>query len=99
MTNPTCVKMRNFSAAYRRFDPPQIPMRKNIGSRTSSQNTTKRTKSRDSNTPTSAISRKRKSPKNARGRCASSQWKTIARVVRRAVSQISGTLSPSTPTM
>src|SRR5947208_427330 len=34
ITKPTCVKIRNFNAAYRRFGPPQIPMRKNIGSRT-----------------------------------------------------------------
>src|SRR5439155_1123864 len=39
ITKPTCVKIRNFNAAYRRFGPPQIPMRKNIRSRTSSPRT------------------------------------------------------------
>ena len=73
-------------------------MRKNIGSRTSSQKIAKMMKSRARKTPTSAISRKRNSPKKARGRTSSSQWKTTAKVVSRAVSQINGTLSPSTPT-
>ena len=99
ITKPTWVKIRNFNAAYRRFGPPQIPIRKNIGRRTSSQKTAKRMKSRAWNTPTSAISRNMKRPKKARGRCSSSQWNTMARVVSRAVSQMRGTLRPSTPTM
>src|SRR5437870_1215359 len=59
MTNPTCVKMKNLKAAYRRFGPPQIPMRKNIGMMTSSQKTAKSRRSRDMKTPTRVISRNR----------------------------------------
>ena len=99
ITNPTWVKIRNFSAAYRRFDPPQIPIKKNIGRRTSSQKIANRKKSSAMKTPARAISRNRKRPKNARGRFSSSQWNTRASVVRSAVSQISGMLRPSTPTM
>ena len=73
ITNPTWVKIRNFSAAYRRFDPPQIPIKKNIGRRTSSQKIANKKKSSAMKTPARAISRNRKSPKNARGRFSSSQ--------------------------
>ncbi len=36
---PTCVKIKNFIAAYFLLGPPQTPMKKNMGMRTSSKNT------------------------------------------------------------
>src|SRR3989441_5362517 len=68
ITNPTCVKMRNFSAAYRRFGPPQMPIREKIGVMKRSQKNPKSRRARGMKTPTNVISRERKRAKKARGR-------------------------------
>src|SRR2546426_9978886 len=65
ITNPTCVKMRNFSAAYRRLGPPQIPVRKEIGVMRRSPQTAKNRGARGMKKPARDIPREWKRAKDA----------------------------------
>src|SRR3989442_4338298 len=70
ITNPTWVKIRNFSAAYRRFFPSQIPIKQYIGGRTSSQKRANKKKTNAIQTTVSAVAMVTDNPKEARGqRC------------------------------
>ena len=48
---PRAVNRKNFTAAWTRRSPPQIPMMKYIGTSMTSQNTKKTSRSRETNTP------------------------------------------------
>src|SRR6266704_316812 len=50
-TDPNTVYRKNLIAAYSRFDDPQTPIRKYIGTRTSSQNTKNSRRSNATNVP------------------------------------------------
>src|SRR2546426_10008824 len=76
ITNPTWVKIRNFSAAYRRVDPPQMPNKKKIRRRTGSPKNAKKKKIRAKKTPVRGSRRKRKRAKKARGRVSAAHRKT-----------------------
>src|SRR3989475_9768286 len=60
ITNPTCVKMRNFRAAYRRFGPPHKPISEKNGMMTRSQKTANGRRWRAMKRPPSVILRNRK---------------------------------------
>src|SRR2546422_6442587 len=68
ITNPTCVKIRNFSAAYRRFGPPPKPIKKKKGGVKRSQKKAKSRRARGMKKPTEGISRDKKKAKKACGR-------------------------------
>ena len=86
-------------AAYSRRGPPQMPMRKYIGSSMTSQKTKKRKKSSAMNTPIMPVSRSRKSAKYP---FTPFSMPHDARMQRNESSAVSSTivmLMPSTPTM
>ena len=66
-SEPINVYRKNFVAAYSRFALPQIPIRKYMGTRTSSQNTMNRIRSTATNVPAIPVSSRRTSARNAFG--------------------------------
>src|SRR3990172_6980500 len=68
---PKIVYRKNLIAAYSRFDEPQIPIRKYIGTKTSSQNTKNRIRSNAMNVPAIPVSSSSMSETNALVRPAS----------------------------
>ena len=67
-TLPNTVYRKNLMAAYSRFGPPHTPIRKYIGTRTSSQNTKNRIRSKATKVPAIPVSRSRTRATNALGR-------------------------------
>src|SRR5256885_14175101 len=84
ITNPTCVKMRNFSAAYRRFGPTPKPIRKDNGVVMGFPKNPKKRRAGGMKKPASDIFRKRKRTKKDRGRAPSGQREKKARGVDRS---------------
>src|SRR2546428_456818 len=68
ITNPTWVKIRNFSAAYRRFDPPPIPPKKNNGRGTRPPKIANKKKTNAMKTPAKALPRYSENPHKPPGR-------------------------------
>src|SRR2546429_17649 len=68
MTNPTCVKMKNLKAAYRRFWPPPKPIKKKNRVMTRSPKNAKRRRARGKKTPTRGSPRRRKKQEKAPAR-------------------------------
>ena len=64
-TEPNKVYRKNLIEAYWRFAEPQIPIRKYIGTRTSSQKTKNRIRSNAMNVPAIPVSRSSISARNA----------------------------------
>src|SRR5262245_9292824 len=64
-TDPNNVYRKNLIAAYSRFELPQIPIRKYIGTRTSSQKTKNRIRSNATNVPAIPVSSRSISARNA----------------------------------
>ena len=64
-TDPNSVYRKNLIAAYSRLALPQIPIRKYIGTSTSSQNTKNRIRSNAMNVPAIPVSSSSMSPMNA----------------------------------
>jgi hypothetical protein len=62
-TDPNNVYRKNFIAAYSRWGPPHMPIRKYMGRSITSQNMKKRKKSSDRKTPITPVSKRRKSAK------------------------------------
>ena len=88
-------------AAYCRLPDPQIPIMKYIGTRTSSQNTKNRTRSKATKVPAMPVSSSSISARKARGRPGlgmTFQEYTAQRNDSSSVSSSSGRLMPSTPT-
>ena len=63
--DPNSVNRKNLIAAYSRFVDPQIPIRKYIGTRTSSQNTKNRIRSNAMKVPAIPVSSSSISARNA----------------------------------
>ncbi len=72
--DPNKVKRKNLIDAYSRFGPPQTPIMKNIGSRTTSKKMKKRIRSSATNVPFIPTSRSRISARKAFGLCGSGKW-------------------------
>src|SRR3989442_3852752 len=83
ITNPTCVKMRNFSAAYRRVGAPPMPHRKNKRKVTRSHKNPKNRGERANKTPSTANSRDRESADDALGQSSRCPRATVSRDVSR----------------
>ena len=71
---PNSVKRKNLIDAYSRLGPPQTPIMKNIGSRTTSKKMKKRMRSWATNVPIMPVSSRSISARNALGLCGSGKW-------------------------
>ena len=71
---PNSVKRKNLIEAYSRLGPPQTPIMKYIGSRTSSKKMKNRIRSWATKVPTMPVSRTRIRARNALGLCGSGKW-------------------------
>ena len=71
---PNRVNRKNLIAAYCRLGPPQTPIMKYIGSRTTSKNTKKRIRSWARKVPTMPVSRMSSRVKKALGLPGSGRW-------------------------
>ncbi len=94
--DPATVYRMNLKAAYSRRAPPQIPMTRNIGISSSSQNRKNRNRSPAVNTPETADSRIRKRLKYSGWRMAMRHEPATALNVSNAFSASRGMLKPST---
>ena len=72
--DPNNVYRKNLIAAYWRCSPPQTPIRKYIGSSTTSKKTKKRMRSCATNVPTIPVSRMSSRMKNALKLPGSGRW-------------------------
>ena len=93
---PATVYRMNLKAAYSRRPPPQIPMIRNIGNSSSSQNRKNRKRSPAVNTPATADSSTRNRLKYSVWRVTIRQDPAMALSDSKAFSATSGMLSPST---
>src|SRR4051794_3424390 len=65
ITDPNSVYRKNLMAAYSRFDEPQMPIRKYMGTSTSSRNTKNRIRSNEMNVPAIPVSSSSINARNA----------------------------------
>ena len=93
---PAMVYRMNLKAAYSRRAPPQMPMIRNIGISSSSQNRKNRNRSPAENTPATAVSRIRNRLKYSVWRLLIRQLPAMALRLSSAFSTTSGMLMPST---
>ena len=71
---PNSVKRKNLIEAYSRLGPPQTPIMKYIGSRTSSKKMKKRIRSSARNVPIMPVSSTSSRARKAFGLCGSGKW-------------------------
>jgi hypothetical protein len=76
-TLPNNVYRKNLMAAYSRLGPPHRPIRKYMGTRTSSQNTKNRTRSKDTKVPAMPVWRSSRRAMNALGRPGSGRYRQV----------------------
>ena len=93
---PSIVKIKNFMAEYSLRPLPQMAMRKNIGTSSSSQNRKNIKKSRAVKTPNAAVINTSNHTKYSRTRCWIPHDAKTATIPSRPVRSTSGALRPST---
>jgi hypothetical protein len=76
-TLPNSVYRKNLMAAYSRLGPPHSPIRKYIGTRTSSQKTKNRTRSKATKVPAIPVWSSSIRPTNALGRPGSGRYRHV----------------------
>ena len=96
-TDPTKVYKKNFIAAYSRWGPPHIPMRKYMGKSINSQKTKNKKKSKARNTPIIPVSRSRNKAKYPFTPLSIFQLTKMHKNESNGVRIIIGRLNPSTP--
>ena len=94
---PRAVNRKNFTAAYTRRSPPQIPMMKYIGTSITSQKAKKTSRSRATNTPRIPASRNSIEAKKPFTRVVMAVLASRAMGNRKAVSSTMSREMPSTP--
>ncbi len=94
---PRMVNTRNFMAEYSLRPVPHMEMSRYMGSNSSSQNRKNSKKSREVNTPMTAVCSTSSHAKYSRIRCSTRHEASTAHRPMRAVNNTSGALRPSTP--